>query len=215
MSLVIEATSRKDLGKGASRRLRRLADLVPAIVYGAGKEPAPINLEHKEILKALKKDEFFSQILTLKLDGNDEQVILKDMQRHVYKPKVLHIDFLRIDANTKLTTKVALHFVNEKEAPGIADGGVISHMITDIEISCLPKDLPESLEADLSKLELGATYHLSDITLPAGVSIVELGHDNDQAVASIHTPREVVIEEGAPVAPSNDDDAEAGDSKES
>ncbi len=194
----LTAKVRDDLGKGASRRLRRLGDEVPAVVYG-GKDPAqPITLEGREIKHALENEAFYSHIIKLKVDGGDQDVILKDVQRHPFKPVILHVDFMRVMADQKLTTRVPLHFINEDKCPGVKlQGGVISHNITELEIECLPKDLPEYIEVDMIAMELDSTVHLSDLKLPEGVESIELQHgeEHDQPVASIHVPRAIVEEE--------------------
>jgi len=202
----LTAKARDDLGKGASRRLRRLGDEVPAVVYG-GKDPAqPITLEGREIKHALENEAFYSHIVKLVVDGKDQDVILKDVQRHPFKPLILHVDFLRVSADQKLTTRVPLHFINEDTCPGVKlQGGVITHNITELEIQCLPQDLPEYIEVDMGEVNLEDTIHLSDIKLPEGVESVELMHGggHDQPVAAIHIPRAVVEEE----------DVEDGDTK--
>lgn len=190
--LSIDAIVRKDVGKGASRRLRREQNQIPAIVYGAGKDPVSLTLDHNAVLKALKNDAFYSSVLALKIDGKSEAVVLKDIQRHPYKPKVTHMDFLRIKAGEKITMSVPLHFLNEDTAVGVKqDGGVISHLMTEVEIRCLPKDLPEFLDVDMGPVTLDQTLHLSDIKLPSGVEITALSHDSDEdpAVANIHTAK--------------------------
>jgi large subunit ribosomal protein L25 len=193
-SFEVNVELREDLGKGASRRLRRLEDRIPGIVYGAGKEPQPISLSHKEILKHLEDEAFYSHILTLKAGKKTEKVILKDLQRHPFKPKVTHADFMRISASQKLQTSVPLHFINEEDCPGVKAGGVVNHSYTTVEVSCLPKNLPEYIEVDMANAEMDAIIHLSDIVLPKGVEIVELTHgeDHDQAVATIHKTRAAV-----------------------
>ncbi|MDH5434227.1 MAG: 50S ribosomal protein L25/general stress protein Ctc [Gammaproteobacteria bacterium] len=190
-SFIIHAESRNDIGKGASRRLRRLEGKIPAVVYGAGKPAQSISIKHSEIIKQLEEEAFYSHILDLQIDGKSENVILKDIQRHPFKPKVNHVDFLRVKASEKLTTSVPLHFLNEETCPGVKQGGVVSHAYTSVEVSCLPKDLPEYLEVDLTNLEMDQVLHLSDIKLPKGVEIVELSHgeDHDQAIVTIHKTR--------------------------
>ncbi len=196
----LTAKARGDMGKGASRRLRRLGDEVPAIVYG-GKEPAqPITLEGRAIKHALENESFYSHIIKLTVDGTDQDVILKDVQRHPFKPVIMHVDFLRVRADQKLTTRVPLHFINEDKCPGVKlQGGIITHNFTDLEIQCLPKDLPEYIEVDCIDLKLDDTIHLSDLKLPEGVVSIELAHgaEHDQPVASIHLPRAAVEAEAA------------------
>jgi len=193
-SFVVNVELRDDLGKGASRRLRRLEDKIPAIVYGAGKKPQPLSLVHKDITKHLEDEAFYSHILTLKAGSKTEKVILKDLQRHPFKPRITHVDFMRISANEKLHTSVPLHFINEDICPGVKEGGVVNHSYTTVEVSCLPKNLPEYLEIDMAEMEMDSILHLTDIKLPKGVEIVELTHgdDHDQAIATIHKARAAV-----------------------
>lgn len=194
----LDAQKRDDQGKGASRRLRH-ADSIPAVIYGAGKPAQSITLNHNKVILALEHEAFYSHILTIKIDGKAEQAILKAVQRHPYKPKVQHLDFLRVDANAKLHTKVTLHFVNEAGSPAVKAGGLVHHDMTDVEISCLPKDLPEFIEVDLSGLQLNQIVHLSDIKLPAGVTLVALQHGDNKSVVSCHA-RKGGDEEAAPAA---------------
>ncbi|KFZ28645.1 50S ribosomal protein L25 [Pseudidiomarina atlantica] len=191
IDFTIQAELRTDLGKGASRRLRR-AEKVPAILYGANKEAVSLTLDHNKVNNMADHEAFYSHILTIVVDGKKHQAILKDVQRHPYKPKLTHLDFQRVEAGQKLHTHIPLHFLNEKSAKGVKDeGGVVVHHLNDVEITCLPKDLPEYLEVDVAGLELGSTLHLTDLQLPNGVELVELtkGEDHDQAVVSITAPR--------------------------
>jgi large subunit ribosomal protein L25 len=190
----IHATARERQGKGASRRLRRTG-YVPAILYGAGKDPVTIQLEHNDVLKHTDLEAFYSHILTLKLPSGDERVVLKDMQRHPHKAQVMHMDFLRINENEELTMRVPLHFINEETCVGVkTGGGVISHLMTELEIQCLPRDLPEYIDVDVAALDLGDAVHLSEISVPAGVEIVALiqGGDPAQPVVSVQIPRVIV-----------------------
>ncbi|MDH5371231.1 MAG: 50S ribosomal protein L25/general stress protein Ctc [Gammaproteobacteria bacterium] len=189
-SFNIEAELRTDLGKGASRRLRH-EEKFPAVVYGAGKDPVSLTLDHKKFMHNLENEAFYSHILTLNVGGKEEQVVLKDLQRHPAKVAVMHADFLRVSAKEKLQMNVPLHFINEDACPGAKEGGLVTHSMTEVVISCLPKDLPEYLEVDLSSLELDHSLHMSDITLPAGVEIVELSHGegHDQPIAACHMTR--------------------------
>jgi large subunit ribosomal protein L25 len=184
----IEASVRQEIGKGASRRLRH-QEKVPGVVYGGGQDSRSLTLEHKAIIKALKNEAFYSHILTLAIDGQIERVILKDLQRHPYKPRILHIDFQRIKADEKLNMHIPLHFIGGEDAPGIKEGGIISHIISDVEVSCLPDNLPEYLEIDVSQMALNQILHLSDIKLPKGVEIPALTHDDNKSVVSLHLPR--------------------------
>ncbi len=182
---------RQEIGKASARRMRRLDNRVPGIVYGAGKESTPIMVDFFNLSNALKNEAFYSHILTLKLDGKEEKVVLKDLQRHPYKPVILHVDFQRISATEKLYMTVPLHFKGEDIAPGVKiDGGVVSHLMNEVEIRCLPADLPEYIEVDASNLGMDETIHLSELKLPKGVEIVALTHgkEADQAVVSIHKP---------------------------
>jgi large subunit ribosomal protein L25 len=181
----INAQLRSDTGKGASRRLRR-AGLVPGIVYGAHQAPTPITLNHNEILHSLENEGFYSNLLALKLDGKQETVVLKDLQRHPAKPFVLHVDLQRIQADEKIRLHVPLHFINEATCPGIRSGGQASHVLSDLEITCLPKDLPEFIEVDLSDLQLGAVLHASEVTLPSGVELITHEGNEDPIVLTIH-----------------------------
>ncbi len=197
----IQATGRKDEGKGASRRLRH-AGLVPAIVYGGKSAPASIQLEHEKTWLLSQNEWFYSSIIDLDVDGKVESVLLRDIQRHPYKQRIMHIDFQRVDANQALRTSVPLHFVNGEKSPaGKTAGVVIMHELTQIEISCLPKDLPGNIEVDLSELKAGDTVHLSQVKLPAGVEIpqLKLGADHDVAVVVARMAR-AEAEEGGEAA---------------
>jgi large subunit ribosomal protein L25 len=192
----ITAEKRADQGKGASRRLRR-AGKAPGILYGGGKSPQSIAVSNNEMLLHLAHEAFYSHILTLKLDGAAERVVLKDLQRHPFKPIVLHVDLLRVDEKKKLTMRVPLHFLNESTCVGVkTGGGVISHLMTDIEVSCLPKDLPEYIAVDLGAMDIGDTLHVADLKLPDGVESVG---DSEQGVVSCHMPKVVVEEAPAEV----------------
>jgi large subunit ribosomal protein L25 len=185
----LKAEPRGDLGKGASRRLRR-AGQVPAILYGGGQDPQPLVLNHLAVLNQLKNEAVYSHVLTLKLDDRSESVVLRDLQRHPFKPTILHLDFLRVSADRKLRVHVPLHFINEETSRGVKQqGGAVSHALIDIEIACLPKDLPEFIAVDLGELGIGEAMHLSDIPLPAGVELADRivpGSDQDAIVVSIH-----------------------------
>ena len=180
----ISAVSRKDEGKGASRRLRH-AGLIPAVVYGGDAAPQNIQLEHEKTWLLSQHEWFYSSIIDLEIDGKVEQALLRDMQRHPYKQIIMHLDFQRVDASKVLRTSVPLHFINEDTSPaGKSAEVVVTHELNEVAIECLPKDLPEFIEVDLSALKSGDIVHLSDITLPAGVSIPELklGKEHDLAV---------------------------------
>ncbi len=211
-SFEVIAEPRESVGKGASRRLRKTGK-VPGIVYGTGKDAEMITIDQNSIGHQLENEAFYSSILNLNIGKDKQQVVLKDLQRHPFKRLILHIDFQRIDAKEKLTMRIPLHFLNEESCIGVkTGGGVISHIMTDLEISCLPKDLPEYLEVDLAELELNESIHLADLKLPEGVEIYALGHggDDSQPVASVHLPRvETEIEEDADAEESVADDAAA------
>ncbi len=188
----LNVTVRTDLGKGASRRLRRLADLVPAIIYGEGKAPVNITIPHKDILKAVSNEAFFSHIITLNVDGKKEQGVIKALQRHPAKPRIMHADFQRVSADHAISVAVPLHFINEDKCKGVKiGGGSIIKALNELQISCLPKDLPEFIEVDMTDLGVGEAIHISQIKLPKGVSSVDLthGHDADNAVVSVLAPR--------------------------
>ena len=198
----IKATGRNVEGKGASRRLRRAAS-IPAIVYGGKSAPQPIQLDHEKIWIAQQSEWFYASILNLDIDGKVEQVLLRDMQRHPFKQIILHLDFQRVDANQALRAKVPLHFLNEdKSSAGKAADVVVLHELNDVEVSCLPKDLPEFIEVDLSELSVGDIIHLSELKLPAGVELPELklGKEHDVAVVIAKHGREDAVEEAAPEA---------------
>ena len=175
----LDASVRTDLGKGASRRLRR-EDKLPGIIYGGEEAPVSITLAHNKVIQAADFEAFYSHVLTLNVDGKAIEVLVKDMQRHPYKPKIMHIDFQRVIAGQDVHTNVPLHFVNEETSAAVKAGGVAEHHVTAIEVTCQPKDLPEFIEVDMSAIEMGQTLHLSDLTLPAGVASVELAK-NDEA----------------------------------
>ena len=188
----LKAEVREDMGKGASRRLRRLADLVPAIIYGGKKDPQPLTLVRKDLEKALENEAFYSQVLTIKVGKGKEKAILKDLQRHPARDSVMHADFMRIDDKVAIKVHVPIHFLNEDTCHGVkVEGGMIQHQTTDIEIQCLPADIPEYIEVDMLEVETGQIVHLSDVTLPANVTSIALalGEDHDLAVASVIAPK--------------------------
>jgi large subunit ribosomal protein L25 len=193
----LNAEARSDLGKGASRRLRRLAALVPAVVYGGDKAPESISMLAKEVAKLLENEAAYSHIIELNVGGTKQNVVIKALQRHPAKGHVLHADFVRVVAGQKLTAIVPLHFLNQEAA--VKKGGEISHTETELEVTCLPKDLPEFIEVDLANAEIGTIVHLSDLKAPKGVEFVALAHGKDLAVANVHAPRVVAdeAEEGA------------------
>ena len=182
----LNAQARTDLGKGASRRLRHTQS-IPAVIYGGNKEAESVTFVLKEIAKLFENEAAYSHVIELNVDGAKQNVIVKAMQRHPSKQFIMHADFVRVVAGQKLTAIVPVHFVGE-EAP-VKKGGEISHVLNEIEVTCLPKDLPEFIEVDLSALEIGAIVHLSDLKAPKGVEFVALAHGDDKAVANVHAPR--------------------------
>ncbi len=198
----LEANRRDDVGKGASRRLRRLDKKIPAIVYGGGEDPVQITLDHDDLQHHLENEAFFSHIISLKIDGKAENVLLKDLQRHPAKNLLMHADFLRVAANQAIVVNVPLHFINEDTCVGVKmQGGRISHSVNEIEIRCMPDKLPEYIEVDMIDVETGQVVHLSDLTLPEGVESVQLAHDHDISIANV----------AAPKGGADDDEDDAGD----
>ncbi len=216
----LNCSVREDQGKGASRRLRRLNNAIPAVLYGGDKDAVSLTISHDDILHATENEAFFSHIITLNIDSKKEKAVIKALQRHPAKPFILHADFLRVSDKQAIVVKVPIHFINEDKCVGVKlGGGNILKTLNEIEVSCLPKDLPEYIEVDMLEVELGDTVHLSDITLPEGVTSVALSHgeDSDLSVAIVQQPRgggdeeEAAAEageEGAEEAP-----AEGGDDK--
>jgi len=207
----LAASIRKDLGKGATRRLRK-KDKVPAIIYGAGSEPVSITLDHNQLMHSTENEAFFSHILTVDVDGKEEKVIIKALQRHPSREILMHADFLRVNMSDKLKVHVPIHFIGEDVAPGVKEGGVVTHDLVDVEIQCLPADLPEFIEVDISALDVGGSLHLSDLVIPESLTIVALvqGADHDLQVVSVQANRAALVsdEEEAEEA------AEEGDSAE-
>ncbi len=208
---IVKANARSMQGTGASRRLRRDGK-VPAVLYGGHKDARMIEVDHKDTLMNLKHEAFHSSILDMDIDGEKEKVLLRDVQMHPWKSQILHIDFQRVSAKEKIHMKVPLHFINEEIAPGVKlGGGLINHIATDIEITCLPADLPEYIEVDLGSLELGQSIHMSQIKFPSGVESVQLARGGeDLGVVAIQTPRG-----GASADDAGDDAAEAGGAEDS
>ena len=216
-NFTINAKSREDTGKGASRRLRRLTGEVPAIIYGGKKDAEKISILHKDITKALENDAVYSSIISLSIDGKAEDTIIKDIQRHPAKQIILHMDFLRVSKTTKLQTRVPLNFINEDICVGVKlGGGLIAHTMTDIEVSCLPKDLPEAIDVDMAEVDVGQIVHLSDLTLPNGVESVSLsqGADYDLTVATVNKQKAVEIDESIESESSEDTSADSSENEE-
>ena len=197
MSNMIEvpAEIRNESGKGASRRLRHQG-LVPGILYGSGRDPVALQIGHKYLSRALEEESFYTSILELAVgDGRRQRVILRDLQRHPFKPQIMHIDFQRVSETEKLRINVAVHFVNQDQSPaGKQSGVVVSHQITEIEISCLPKDLPEFLSLDLVDLDVGDIIHLSEIPLPDGVEITALAYGDESIDSPVVTAQHVAVQ---------------------
>ena len=224
--IVLHAKAREEQGKGASRRLRR-EGLVPAIIYGAGKEPRMIALDHNKLLRYEMDESFFSSILRVEIDGGDEEnVIIRDYHRDPVKPKILHLDLLRIKMSEKMHTSTPLHFIGDEEAVGVKAGGVLQRLINEIEIACMPGDLPEAIEVDVSDLDIGDAIHLSQIKMPEGVELlamVQMDEADDEhkaeldlGVVAIQAPRaetESTEEESAATEEGSDSegDASSGD----
>ena len=214
----LTAELRADVGKGASRRLRRMGEKVPAIIYGAEEKPQTLCLSVRELAKVMQQESFYSQIMSVVIEGKEIQAVVRDLQRHPASGNVQHIDFQRISANKVMHVSVPLHFVNEEQCVGVkTGGGNIMHNLTEVEISCLPADLPQFIEVDMETLGIGSSVHLSGLALPAGVTVVALtyGEDRDIPVVSVVLPRgglDEELEEGlvdAPVEGEEDTDAEA------
>jgi large subunit ribosomal protein L25 len=223
ISFELGAEFRNDQGKGASRRLRREGK-VPAVLYGGKADPRSLSVDHSKLLQLLDNERFYSTILGVRIGSETQPVILKDVQRHPAKHAIVHIDLQRVVETEKIRIQIPLHFTGEAIAPGVkSQGGVVSHQSAEVEVLCLPKDLPEFIEVDVSGLSLNQSLHLSDLKLPQGVELVELAHGRNATVVSIHAPRaeepeptaaaaaEGAVAEGAPAAAAGA--APAGDAK--
>ncbi|HEY1460712.1 MAG TPA: 50S ribosomal protein L25/general stress protein Ctc [Casimicrobiaceae bacterium] len=205
------AFARNTEGRGASRRLRR-SGRAPGIVYGGSTAPQPIEVDHNALIHALKREAFHSSILTMKFDGASQRVLLRDVQMHPFRNEILHVDFQRVDESRKIHIKVPLHFTHAEDSPAHkTTDAIISHVLTDLDVSCLPKDLPTFIEVDLAALAVGQSIHVSDLKLPAGVSAVTRGA-NDPVVVTAIIPRVVVeVEETAVAAEGVATEAAAGE----
>ncbi|MDH3560453.1 MAG: 50S ribosomal protein L25/general stress protein Ctc [Gammaproteobacteria bacterium] len=202
ISFELNAEPRSDTGKGASRRLRH-AGKVPAIIYGGGTDPEPLTLSLNEVIRNLEHEAFYSHILNVKVGSATTRAVLRDLQRHPSRPVILHMDLQRVSESEKIKMNVPLHFEGEDIAPGVKAGGLVSHELVEVEIECLPRDLPEYLAIDISALEIGDSVHLSDLVVPEGVTVLELerGEGHDLSVASVHVARvSIEVEEAAPQA---------------
>ena len=207
----LNCTVRTDLGKGASRRLRRLNDDIPAVLYGGSEDPISLTIAHKDIAKATENEAFFSHIITLNVGKKKQKAVIKALQRHPAKAILMHADFQRVSDDQKITVNVPIHFLNEDKCAGVkTGGGSIIKTLNEIEVDCFPKDLPEFINVDMILLEIGEAVHLADITLPEGVASIALAAGNDLSVATVQAPRAEVEEAAtAPDAP-DAPDAEAG-----
>lgn len=213
MKIAIKANERVVKGTGASRRLRH-SGKIPGILYGNHKDAKSIEFDNKELLMQFKHEAFHASILTLEVGGEKESVILRDYQLDPVKNNLLHVDFQRINEKEKLHVKVPFHFINEETAPGVKlEGGIVSHIMTEVDIACLPKDLPQYIEVDLGALNMGESIHLSQIQIAEGIELTPLTHDNDAAVTSITKPKVVV--ETDPVAGEEGLEASADESSDS
>ncbi|MEM7252339.1 MAG: 50S ribosomal protein L25/general stress protein Ctc [Pseudomonadota bacterium] len=210
----IVAEPRTETGKGAMRRLRR-SGMIPAVVYGTDKAPQTVQIAENYLRKQLENEAVYSHILTLKVGGSSEQAVIKDLQRHPSTSRVTHLDFLRVSATQAITIQVPLNFLNEDTAPGARQGGNVTHLMNEVEISCLPKDLPESIDVDVGHLEIGDSVMLSQLVLPEGVELTaSVDHDHDQPVVSVQMMRGAAAadeEDGEGDAETPDADAPAAD----
>ena len=214
------AESRTDKGKGASRRLRRESEMVPSILYGAGKEPVAISIAHKDLFKACENEAFFSHILDINLEGKTQKAILKDLQRHPSKSLILHADFMRVEMDQVITVEVPLRFINEDSCVGVKQGGGnISRNMASLEVSCLPGDLPEYIEVDIESVGVGESIHMSDLVLPDTLTVPALqqGSDYDQVVVSVNAPKraEEDSDQTSETDSSGSDDSSSSDESDS
>jgi len=216
MSIELNATLREDQGKGASRRLRHAKSL-PAIIYGGDKDPVSISLLQKDVQYYLTDEEFYSQVLSVNVGGASEDVLIRDVQHHPYKVDVMHMDFIRVDANRVVHVFSQLHFIGEDVSPGVkTEGGVVNHVIVEVELECLPGNIPSHIEVDLSDMHVGDVIHLSDLKLPEGVAVLALKHgeEHDTAVVGMHARKvSAEVEEGAPETPAAPESKKGTDSE--
>ena len=191
----VTAQPRSALGTNACRRLRR-SGMVPAILYGGGRDSMPLSLEENRIRKQIENEAFASHILTVKVEGEESQAVLKFVHRDPVSERIVHMDFQRVSASTEIHMHVPLHFINEDDCPGKKAGGIITHLLVEVEVGCLPKDLPEYIEVDMAVLDVGDAIHLSELVLPEGVHVMALTHnpDNDQPVVNVQHPQKLEVE---------------------
>lgn len=208
--IMLSAEPRSDVGKGASRRLRRLAAKVPAIVYGGGQDPRMLSLSHRELVKAMEAEAFYSQVLELQVNGESISTIVKAVQRHPSKPQIMHVDFQRIRADQEIHVSIPIHLLNEEQCKGVRlENGHITQQIMEVEVTCLPAALPEYFEIDVADLGVGDTIHLSDLQVPEGVTLSQLAHgeDHDQPILSVEAAR-VISEDDEAGADESEGDAD-------
>lgn len=198
-AITLEAEVRADIGKGASRRLRRLENKVPAIIYGGDKHPENILFSHFHLVKALEDERIYASVIDVRVNKKVEHVILKDLQRHPYKPIIMHLDLQRVSATDMLVKFIPIHFINEESSPGVKNGGIANHAMTQIEVRCQVKDLPAFLEVDMANLELNDVVHLSQVKLPKNVTLAHeiVDPEHDFPVVAIHLPKVMQVEEEA------------------
>jgi large subunit ribosomal protein L25 len=196
MKIEFTAYPRGENGRGPARRMR-LIGKVPGVLYGASKDSEPIELDHNALARHLKMEAFHASILEMNLNGVRERVLLRDVQMHPWKPEVLHVDFQRVAADRKIHMKVPLHFVHGETCPGVRAGGIVTHVMNDLDIQCLPDALPEFIEVDLSNLDLGGSIHVVELPLPQGVELVPRLKLDDPVMVTVQVPREAVAEEAA------------------
>ncbi len=212
-AFLLKAEVREDIGKGASRRLRR-EHKIPAVIYGGGEDPQSVTISHFDILKCLNDEAFYSQIIDIEVAGEVQETILRDLQRHPYKPTVIHADFQRIVRGQELTLNVPVHYINADEAKGVKAGGILSQNIIDVEVTCRPSLIPEALQVDVAELDVNESLYLTDIKLPEGVRLTALESDDEEAdtvIVSIHPPKAETVAEEASTDDDTDVEAEATD----
>ena len=216
-TILLEAETRTDMGKGASRRLRRLENKVPAVIYGGDKKPMSIHFLHNKVIKALEMERIYSSVFDITINGKVEHVILKALQRHPYKPLVMHMDLQRVSKKDVLVKLIPIHFTNEAQSPGVKEGGMINHTMTQVEVRCQAQDLPEFIEVDMTGVSMDQVVHLSDLKLPKGVHLT-IDVADGTPVVSIHAPKvssaddeedaSVVSASSVPTASDEEDSAE-------
>ncbi len=214
-AFLLKAEARQDIGKGASRRLRHTGK-IPAVIYGGDEAPVSVTLLHSDILKCLNNDAFYSQIIDIEVNGEKQETILRDLQRHPYKPTVLHADFQRVVRGQELTLNVPLNYLHIEESKGVKAGGILSQNLIDVEIACRPSLIPEAIDVDVSELDVNESLHLSDLVLPEGVRLVSLDTEDDETnavIVSIHPPKAEKVEEEASTEDAEEATPAEGDSE--